>query len=339
MHVEVARASELGPDEAELWSRFQQRSEVTLNPFLSLTFAQVVDRARPHARVAVIEDAGHIQAFLAYELATKTIARPIGWPMNDLQGFVSSGTPLDARSIVRMAGLRGWRFEHVPVEQDALVRFHYAGTSIRCQEIDVSHGYDSYCKGKARSAARRTGQKRRALERLLGPLSVAWSDTSSRHLQQLMAWKSFKYHGASRLFSDSTAQQIVEELAFTVSNDCSGVLSVLQAGERPLAFHFGLAQSTSLHSWFPTYDPELAAYSPGMVMWFALAREAADMGITRIDLGYGQDRYKSQIAVPSYGVAGGAVWATGIETAARALYRRVLTTRPLRRFAGLVTCP
>ncbi len=326
VQVNVVRPGELGPSEAALWVRFQQRLSVTLNPFLSLTFAQAIGRARPNARVAVIEDDGRIEAFLAYELATRTIARPIGWPMNDLQGFISSGAPLDARCIVRMAGLRGWRFDHALAEQQALDRFRYRGTSVRSLEIDLSNGYEAYLKSRAKSVTRPGSQRRRALERQFGTVSLEWHSSSTEHLRQLIAWKSRKYSGTQELFSDPSARQILEEIAATSNDDCGGLLSVLLAGERPVSIHFGLTSPRGICSWFHAYDHELARYSPGIMMLFALAEEAAVRGITRIDLGYGQDRYKFHLATPSYTVVGGAVWTTHAEAAGRAFYRRLVNT-------------
>ena len=46
MRVTVVRPGDLGPGEASLWATFQRSSPVTLNPFLSLTFARVVGRSR-----------------------------------------------------------------------------------------------------------------------------------------------------------------------------------------------------------------------------------------------------------------------------------------------------
>jgi CelD/BcsL family acetyltransferase involved in cellulose biosynthesis len=326
VQVNVVRPGELGPSEAALWLRFQQRLSVTLNPFLSLTFARAIGRARPNARVAVIEDDGRIEAFLAYELATRTIARPIGWPMNDLQGFVSSGAPLDARSIVRMAGLRGWRFDHAFAEQQPLDRFHYRGTSVRSLEIDLSNGYQAYLENRPKSVTRAGSQRRRALQRQFGTVSLEWGTSSTEHLRQLIAWKSLKYYGTQELFFDPSAQQILEELATTSNEDCGGLLSVLIAGERPVAIHFGLTSPRGICSWFHAYDQELARYSPGIMMLFALAEEATARSITRIDLGYGQDRYKFRLATPSYTVFGGAVWANSGEAAGRALYRWLVNT-------------
>ena len=108
MRVTVVRPGDLGPGEASLWARFQKSSPELHNPFFSLTFAQVVDRHRPNARVAVVEDDGAIQAFLPLTWVRIGIGMPIGDPMNNLQGFISEGANRRREAghpQVRLAGL------------------------------------------------------------------------------------------------------------------------------------------------------------------------------------------------------------------------------------------
>jgi CelD/BcsL family acetyltransferase involved in cellulose biosynthesis len=120
MRVTVVRPGDLGPSEASLWARFQASLPVTLNPFLSLTFAQVVGRAWPNARVAVVEADGGIEAFLAFELAPRRMGMPIGYPINDLQAFISRGAPIDARRrVIRQAGAETRRSRRKGKVQDA----------------------------------------------------------------------------------------------------------------------------------------------------------------------------------------------------------------------------
>jgi len=57
---------------------------------------------------------------------------------NNLQGFIGSGLPIDARWAVKQAHLRGWRFNSVPVGQRAFAPFHYEGTTVPCPVIDLT---------------------------------------------------------------------------------------------------------------------------------------------------------------------------------------------------------
>jgi CelD/BcsL family acetyltransferase involved in cellulose biosynthesis len=337
LRVTVVEPSELGEREAATWARFQRTPPIMLSPFLSLTFAQVVGRARTSARVAVVEDSGSIVAFLPFELSANRTAIPIGWPMNDLQAFIASDTGFDARSVVKKAGLRGWRFDHAPAEQTVLAPHHYRGTEIQCPVIDLRQGYGAYLEAaglvSGRTVRKRRAQ-RRALEREIGDISLTWSSSDPQHMRMMMAWKSDKYEASRELFSDRSAVQIAEELAAARNEDCTGVLNVLSAGGRDVAVHFGIMGPRGLCWWFPTYDPEMDSFSPGIMLVMAVAEEAAARSIPGIDLGYGQDSWKFSLATRSYSVAGGGVWANPFEAAARTLYRRVIYESPLRDWSG-----
>jgi len=333
MRVTVVRPGDLGPEEARLWSAFQQSAPVMSNPFLSLTFAQTVGRFRPAARVAVVEDEGRIEAFLPFELApgkgAGKVAVPIGYPMNDLQGFVGSGAPLDARAVVRKSGLRGWRFLHVPADQRALMPHQYQETVVRCPVMDLSGGYEQYLQSMAKTATYKNARKKqRSLERQCGPVRLAWGTPDPAHFSQLVDWKRGKYGGARRLFSDPAALPIIEALATAAADDCRGILSVMFAGERPIANVLGLAGPAGLCAWFSSYDPDWQQFSPGTIMWYLLAEQAVARGITQIDFGGGQDGYKFSLANTSYPVAGGAVWASRVERAVRGFYRHASARSP-----------
>jgi CelD/BcsL family acetyltransferase involved in cellulose biosynthesis len=323
VHVTVVRPDELGPREAEAWSRFQRASPVTANPFLSFSFTQAVGRARPAARVAVVEEGGAPAAFLPFELSSGNVGIPIGRPLNDLQGLLSSGAPLDAREIVKRAGLRGWYFHHAPAEQRPLVPHQYSNTTIQALVIDLEQGgYTKYLATRSKSLVRNTARLRRAMERQLGTVSLEWSSLRPEHLSRLVEWKSGKYSASRQLFAeDPTALAILRELATAGYPDCHGIVHVLSAGERPVVVYVDLLAFGSLTGWFTAYDPELSRFSPGTMMFFALAEEAANQGISRMDLGYGEHSYKFRLANHSYDVAGGAVWASSMENAVRRAYR------------------
>lgn len=323
MRVTSVRPGDLGPGEAETWATLQRSSPLMLSPYLSLTFAQIVGRARPNARIAVVEDGGEIVAFLAYELTSMKLAEPIGYPMNDLQGIISADTEIDARSVIRKAGLRGWRFYHAPAQHRPLIRHHYSGTTVQCALIDLSDGYQPWMSGLSKSGTKRIAEKRRSLQRHVGPVSLLWNSSRPGDLGQLLEWKSGQHSWMRRMFADDpSALRIVEGMAAASSADCSGVVSVLLAGDQTVAIHLGLQGPRGLSSWFPSYDSELSRFSPGLMMWYPIAEEAANRGIMLIDFGYGQHDYKFRLANGSYPVAGGAVWASRIEELARGAYRR-----------------
>jgi CelD/BcsL family acetyltransferase involved in cellulose biosynthesis len=323
MRVTVVKPGDLGPAESARWAELQRTPPVTLSPFFSLTFTQAVGRHRPGARVAVVEDGGQIEAFLPFELAAPGTAMPIGYPMNNLQGFVCSAAPIDAKSVLRQAGLRGWRFRYAPADQEALLPHAYAEADVPCPIIDLSAGYEAYHQSLNKKVAYEAARRRRGLERRFEAVSLEWhSAAPAADLKQLIEWKSGMYGGARELFADPVAVRIVEELSTTVSDDCTGVLSVLSAGSTPIAAMLSLVEPHGLSTWFPSYDAEFRHSSPGTMLSLAVAEEAVRRGITLIDFSAGQDAYKFRLANGSYPVVGGAVWAHRTEEIARRLYRR-----------------
>jgi CelD/BcsL family acetyltransferase involved in cellulose biosynthesis len=323
MRVSVVRPADLGPAEAARWTEFQRLSPVHGSPFLSLPFARAVGRARPGARVAVVEVDGSIEAFLPFELGPWRMGLPVGTPMNDLHGFLSSGTQLDARRVIMKAGLRGWRFISAPAEQAALAPYHYGGTVVACPVVDLTAGFAAYQASRKRALIAETRRKARVLEREHGPVCLTWNTASESDIRQLIAWKAAKYGGTRELFADPSAQAIITELAAAAGEDCQGIVTMLTAGGKPVAVGCSLRAGTGLSGWFTAYEPALSRLSPGVILIFGLFEEAARQGITRIDLGYGQDSYKHGLANDSYPVAGGAVWASQAERLARSVYRRV----------------
>jgi CelD/BcsL family acetyltransferase involved in cellulose biosynthesis len=315
MRVTVVRPSDLGTDEATLWRNFKHSTSEGLSPFMSFTFTQAVGRFRSNARVAVVEDNGQILAFLPFELRTGSVGMPIGYPMNNLQGFITSGLPMDVRWVIKHAGLRGWRFTSAPVDQRDLAPFRHEGTTVPCPVIDLTKGDLSLISERKRA--------RRALEKQFGTVRLEWHSAQPLQIDRLIEWKSHKYQGTARLFSDPTARSIVEYLAVSDGTDCSGVVSTLFAGSRVAAVHLGLLGPDSLAGWFMSYDPELSGFAPGMILWNPLAKAAEERGISQIDLGAGQDAYKFGLSNDSYMVAGGAVWVSRTEATVRKIVRRL----------------
>jgi CelD/BcsL family acetyltransferase involved in cellulose biosynthesis len=322
VRVTVVRPGDLGPSEVSLWARFQKSSPELQNPFFSLAFAQAVDRHRTNSRVAVVEDDAGIQAFLPFDLGPQRIGWPIGDPMNNLQGFVSEGGKIDARRVIRKAGLRGWRYTAALTSQRTLTEHHYEGTLVEAPVIDLSGGYEAYFAARSKKFLADYGRKMRALERDVGPVSLEWGATAAEHVRQFIDWKIAKYGGARYLFAEAAARRIVEELCVSSNEDCGGVVNVLRAGDQVVAISSCLTCPGVLCGWFMAYDDEMKKYSPGTTVMIATLEEAERRHITRIDMGAGQDSYKARVANASYPVAGGAVWVIPGERAARRLYRR-----------------
>jgi CelD/BcsL family acetyltransferase involved in cellulose biosynthesis len=115
--------------------------------------------------------------------------------------------------------------------------------------------------------------------------------------------------------------RLVRDLLETRAPGCSGTLSVLSAGGRPVAIHFGLRSAATLACWFPSYDVALAKYSPGLMLHLFMAEAAATAGLRRLDLGKGDDEYKTVLGNQQLTVAEGCVERPSAVAVARRLQR------------------
>ena len=250
--------------------------------------------------VAVLEDAGEPVGFLPFHRSRCGAAYPIGLQISGFQGLIAPANfqwqPLEC---LHTCGLSGWRFDHLAPGQEPLQAYRCVSNS--SPWIDLSGGFEAYCERRRAASSTeipRTLKKARKLEREIGPLRFEASSTDRNVLATLIAWKrqQCRYTGVSDIFLLPWPALLLERALEEQSEEFAGMLSVLYAGDRVAAVLFGFRSRHVLHGIFPAYDPELAKYSPGLILWIELARAAQTLGIRRIDMGTGAARYKNSLA-------------------------------------------
>jgi CelD/BcsL family acetyltransferase involved in cellulose biosynthesis len=339
--ITTVRPGELGVGEVELWRSMQHADPALGNPFLSPEFTLAVGRARPTARVAVLEDGQQIVGFLPYEQQSRFLGTAIGFGINDCQALVHvPGWQWDARELIRGCGLPVWEFDHLIVEQAPFAPHHtlQVGSSI----MNVSNGFDAYLaeRNNANSGLMKDLNRRiRKLGRDVGEVRFEYESHDPALLRLLMDWKSQQYR-RTRVhdrFATPWITQVVEDLFTAKASECTGTLSVLYAGETPTAVHFGLRSGTVFSGWFPAYDVQFSKYSVGRALWLRLAESAAAGGARYVDLGRGEAAYKDELRSGSLAIAEGRVSvsrpvAAVRQTRAAVLHgvQRVRRRRPLR---------
>jgi CelD/BcsL family acetyltransferase involved in cellulose biosynthesis len=337
LKISVVHPGELGPGELTRWRQLHDHPDLD-NPFLAPEFAVAVGRVRPAARVAVLQDGPEIVGFFPYEQRPFRIGRPIGAGLSDCQGLVHApGLEWDPQVLLRGAGLDVWEFDHLLAEQRPLVPYHHARR--RALVIDVSDGYHAWLQGR-RQAFRHSitamGRKQRKLGREEGAIRFLFDTPDTELLDTLMRWKSAQYRRTGRVdrFSRPATVRLLRDLLQTRASGCTGTLSVLLAGSRPVAAHFGLRSGSTLACWFPAYEAALAKYSPGLMLHLFMAEAATAEGLRRLDLGKGDEEYKSVLGNREHLVAEGSVERPSAVAMARRLQRapgRYATDFVLRR--------
>jgi CelD/BcsL family acetyltransferase involved in cellulose biosynthesis len=337
VRISVVHPGELGPAELSRWRQLHDHPGLD-NPFLAPEFAVCVSRVRPGTRVAVLQEGSEIVGFFPFERGPFRIGRPIGAGLSDCQGVVHApGLDWDPRELLRGAGLDVWEFDHLLAGQRPFAPYHHARR--RSSVIDVSGGYDAWLLDR-RQAFRHSitdmGRKQRKLGREEGAIRFLFDVADGEVLDTLMRWKSAQYRrtGRSDRFARPATVQLLRELLQTRAPGCTGTLSVLYAGRRPVAIHLGLRSASTLACWFPAYDVALSKYSPGLMLHLFMAEAAAAVGLRRLDLGKGDEEYKTVLGNREFLVAEGGVERPSAVAVARRLQRapgRYATDLALRR--------
>lgn len=132
--------------------------------------------------------------------------------------------------------------------------------------------------------------KHRKLEKALGPLTFHYDDPRPEVFNLCIQWKAAQYvaSGYENLFAREACVQLFRRLRER------GVLviSSLQAGDRIVAAHLGTLHAGRQTYWLPSYDVELARFSPGRLLLEDMLRESLSRKHVEFDFLIGNEGYK-----------------------------------------------
>lgn len=339
MKITVIRPGELGTAERACWHSFQRAVPGLDNPFLSPEFSVAVGRQRPQARVGVLCEGTEIVGFFPFERRRFGVGVPIAAGVNDCQGLVCApGLTWDPGELLKVCGLAVWEFDHLVDPQPSFAP--YLGNRRPSPIMDLSGGFEAYHSLlRARSSRFRSDlpRRRRMLARQVGEPRFVLAEPDRRLLHTVLGWKSAQYvrTGALDLFSRSWLPRLLHDLLDVNVDGFAGMLSMLYAGEQPIAGHFQLRFDGVLAGWFPAYDPRFAKYAPGLQHHLDTAAAAATAGIRHIELGKGAMDYKALLANAELLVGEGRV----VRSRAMATLRSARQASMRRLRAAVVTHP
>jgi CelD/BcsL family acetyltransferase involved in cellulose biosynthesis len=295
LKIRILKPFDLGGGHREIWEKIQSSDEGLASPFFCHEFISAVGNVCNNVQVAVIEQAGVTIAFFPYENHAGR-GEPVGRELSDYHGIIGDLPEcLTARNLLKSCGLKSWRFDHAPANQNLLNKYSWENDF--SPAINLKRGYEEYfkqCKD-ARSKQRHF----RRLERDFGPVRFVFDCRDRGVFEKIMAWKSRQYlkTGKVDLTQDAEKVAILGEIFECRAQHFSGLLTALFAGDRLIAGHFGMRFKSTWHWWFPAYDPaeEVSNYSPGILLLLAMAKNAPDRGMDMIDLGKGDSLYKMRL--------------------------------------------
>lgn len=306
----VKPANSLSTRDVADWIEIQEAQPAYRSPFYRPEFTMAVAAVRSDAAVFIARQNDRTAGFLPYVQRGGLLADPIGGYMNDFHGPIAcSGMASPATSWLKAAGLRAYRFTHLPVMHP-----HMTTEPAIVEEspyVDLSRGYDDYLQNHLHKSRREVPVARQKLRRAIrevGPVRFTLQDSGDT-LPLLIQWKLAQCRQAFRysVLSEAWAQRLIERLMDCREAGFASVYSTLSLGGEPAAGLFSLRSHDTLHGCITAYNPAFAAYSPGMQLMLQVVREAATVGITRIDLGRGVERFKLCLANRSLQVGEGCV--------------------------------
>lgn len=300
MDFEVLRASDLTSTHIGAWRAAQGACDDNVSPFYSPEYALAVDSARGDVLVAIIRDDNDVTGFFPFHRRSAKVGVPVGGPITDYQGVIGpANTRMDPDALLAACELGAYDFNHLPATHTA-----FAQGGIETADspyLDLSEGYDAYVSARAAAGTKElknTARKRRKIEREIGPLRFVANDDSAEAWATFVRWKNVSYErlGVPSILDVEWVSQTLGAIRESDTADFSGMLSTLYVGDRLAAAHFGMRTKRACHWWFPTYDSDLNKYSPGLILLLELAAHCAEEGIEHIDLGRGDERYKTAFA-------------------------------------------
>jgi CelD/BcsL family acetyltransferase involved in cellulose biosynthesis len=299
MRISIIHPSDLGSADIDTWHEMQRCTPSLASPFLSPEFVMIAGRFWPDARIAVLTDGLSTTGFFPYERRKLGVGVPIAAGLTDCQGLIHApGLEWDAKELLRACQVCVWKFDHLVEGQTPFGSYL---DSVRPSPIvDLTHGFESYFQEfelKSRRLCKALARNSRKLSREVGELRFVLDSRDVSSLRTLMAWKSAQYRrtGVIDLFAQTRIVRLVDALFAADSNYFNGMLSVLYAGDVPVAAHFGIRCLNVLANWFPAYDVAFRRYSPGLILHLHMAQAAASDGIGQIDMGAGAKHYKNQL--------------------------------------------
>jgi CelD/BcsL family acetyltransferase involved in cellulose biosynthesis len=298
----------LGAKELDAWLRTRAADPALDSPFFHPAFAAAVHTVFGDVQVAT-EDQEH-QVWFPLQVS-RGLARPVGVPGADFQGPVAApGVRIDPLKLVRETGIRVLQFDHLSDQRPEF------GPWVEAREqspfIDTTDGLDGYLPRVSKAGRNTMSKVRRRTQKAvhqLGELRMVWDAQDPALLDRLIEIKRAQYKatGAYDFFSSPRRRALVHQLAKTKAEGFAGVLSAVYAGDTLLAAHFGLRDGAVLHHWFPVYNRSHSELGPGLILLREMIAAAPSNGLSRIDLGRGEEDYKLRTMTGSVSVCTGEV--------------------------------
>jgi CelD/BcsL family acetyltransferase involved in cellulose biosynthesis len=305
---QIVQAGALSQSDQEAWRTFLAPQPAA---FLSYPYVGVLASHFPLVRITrIMASDGQVVAFFPFQyrcraFAAAGIGQQLGRDLSDYFGLVAApGVQIAPKTLMRLSGLKSLYFTHLDecLYSGGLV----SGKPEIGHRIDFPQGGEAFWEEKRRDDKKfvsDTERRERKLIREYGAMRFTFCEEHGEAaLSDLIARKRAQYHrtGVTDSLRDPRTRSVLHALCDTRDEQCRGMVSTLYAGDTWVASHFGLRSGSTLHYWFPVYNPELKSFAPGRILLKQIILDAQLHGLARIDRGAGDSVAKRDFATSQH---------------------------------------
>ncbi|MEQ8403940.1 MAG: GNAT family N-acetyltransferase [Oceanicaulis sp.] len=308
--------SEIGVRDREAWRALAKPGGQLASPYLLPEFADLIDQQRRDVRVVIAEENARPVGYFAFHAPVSGIARPVGAPLSDYQGFAAEpGFCVEPGALLKAMGAQALIYDNWAGAAPGRARDR-AGSAV----MDLSGGAQAWRerrRGLYKDHFKKTARRLKKAEREFGPARLVFGDPEAKRFNALRVMKGEQYRvsGLYNVFGRGWTGKVFEASAHRSFGPLRGLMASLYFGERLAAVEMGLLAGGTYHSWIPAYDARFASVSPGLLLLEGIVERAAEMGIKRFDLGKGEQAYKKYYADYEVPLSAGRALAPGFASA------------------------
>jgi CelD/BcsL family acetyltransferase involved in cellulose biosynthesis len=311
MRITVIKGAELSSEDVDRWRSFQLADPSLASPYFCPEFTQAVAAVRNDVFVGRLEEEGEVVGYFPYQRRLFGFGSPVGGSLCDYHGVIARrGATWIVAELMRACRLVSWDFHALVASQEPFAAHHAEqGDSHFLDVQDGLEGYYKRLKEAGSSQRLKLGTTRRKLEREFRNVEFIANLDQEAALDLLLGWKSKQYQAAGIRdnFSYRWVVRLLHRIRTLRSEHFSGMLSVLKADGKVAALHFGIRSKSVWHWWFPRHDEEFSRFKPGLLLLVYAVEHAPKIGVSRIELGYGDEAFKLRLRTGGIPVARGRV--------------------------------
>jgi CelD/BcsL family acetyltransferase involved in cellulose biosynthesis len=329
MKITVVNARDLPSSSWERWQTFQEENADLASPYFCAEFTRRVAAIRKDVFVAVLGSPKDPSGFFPFQRRRLGFAEPVGTRLSDFHGMIASRDLVwDVPELMRECGLTSWEFHALVGSQSPFAPYHAGVRDSHYLECATGlQGYEERRRLAGASSHKQVRATRRKAEERFRSVEFLPHVTDLRVLEALLEWKSRQHreNGTVDNWSFDWMRALLHGIHAHQGEDFAGALSALYFDGELAAVHMGMRSRTVWHWWISRYEEKFGEFRPGLLLLYRMIEHAPQLGIKRIDLGYGDEEYKRRLRSGSIPVAHGRVelpslgvslrrWRAGLES-------------------------